>query len=96
MVNVYEPGGASKLINVGTDNDWAWGQGGYVYELDGATGKIISSYQTGASVYDGFSVDNYCAWLGTGYLTFPLEQGTWGTFVYGWCVTGDQFYSVGL
>lgn len=60
-----------------------YGAGGWVYLLDKETGNIISSYETKASVYGGFSVDRRCAYVGSGYRSlFVLSEG-YG--VYKWC-----------
>ena len=57
------------------------GSGGYVYMLKKSTGEILSSFETGAGIYGGFSVDSHCAYVGYGYGFLSAGQG-----VYGWCV----------
>ena len=53
-----------------------YGSGGYVYSLKKTDGKIISSYETKAGVYGGFSADNNCAYIGHGYPLFGLAEGS--------------------
>lgn len=59
------------------------GSGGYVYALNTTTGKILSSYETKASVYGGFSANVNCAYVGSGYQ--PIFGTSMGTSIYGWC-----------
>ena len=40
---------------------------GNVYSLSKSNGNILSSYQTGASVVDGFTADQTCAYVGNGH-----------------------------
>jgi polyvinyl alcohol dehydrogenase (cytochrome) len=60
------------------------GAGGWVYALNKTNGAILSSFETKASVYGGFSADNKCAYVGSGYR--PLFGSSVGDSVYGWCV----------
>ena len=58
-----------------------YGSGGYVYALSKSSGKILSSFETKAGVYGGFSVDSRCAFVGSGYTFLSAGKG-----VYGWCL----------
>jgi polyvinyl alcohol dehydrogenase (cytochrome) len=58
-----------------------YGSGGYVYALKKSTGRILSSFETKAGVYGGFSVDSHCVYVGSGYTFLSAGKG-----VYGWCV----------
>jgi outer membrane protein assembly factor BamB len=60
-----------------------YGSGGYVYALSKSTGEILSSYETKASVFGGFSVDSRCAFVGSGYWKNQYSK---GKGVFGWCV----------
>ncbi|KZV45647.1 hypothetical protein F511_02307 [Dorcoceras hygrometricum] len=44
---------------------------GPVYAIDGMTGAILWSYETGASVYGGLSVSRGCIYVGNGYRVVP-------------------------
>ena len=57
-----------------------YGSGGYVYTLNKATGSILSSFETKAGLYGGFSADTHCAFVGFGYSFLSSGKG-----VYGWC-----------
>lgn len=65
------------------------GHGGWVYALKADTGDIIWSYETGSSIYGGFSVGERCAYTGIGYKNLG-ELGPWntGTSVLAFCATG--------
>jgi outer membrane protein assembly factor BamB len=41
---------------------------GPIYAVEAKTGKVLWSYQTGATVYGGVSVGNGCIYLGNGYM----------------------------
>ena len=58
-----------------------YGSGGWVYALRKADGSIVTSYETKAGVYGGFSVDSHCAFVGSGYTFLSSGKG-----VYGWCL----------
>ncbi|KAL3731720.1 hypothetical protein ACJRO7_028581 [Eucalyptus globulus] len=63
---------------------------GPVYAMDAETGKILSSYNSGATVYGGISISCDCIYHGNGYklgLAAPLHP-TWtgGTDLYALCV----------
>ncbi len=89
-VMVPDTTGNSKLVNVGASgNAYQTGVGGSVYLLDKVTGEPISSYQTGASVYGGFSADARCVWVGSGHDSMHA-----GTTVFGWCVAEKDAYSI--
>lgn len=62
-----------------------YGVGGYVYSLSKKDGSILSSYQTGASVYGGFSIQGECAYVGSGYYLHGLPF-TLGRAAYGFCM----------
>ena len=74
--DTFNLGTALTLSNVGI--------GGWLYLLDDSTGVIKSRYETGASIFGGFSVDDKCAWVGSGYV-FGLASPSTGTKVYGFC-----------
>ncbi|KAL9343558.1 hypothetical protein Peur_063989 [Populus x canadensis] len=40
---------------------------GPIYAVEAKTGKVLWSYQTGATLYGGVSVGNGCIYLGNGY-----------------------------
>ncbi|MBA0750487.1 hypothetical protein Gogos_001898, partial [Gossypium gossypioides] len=40
---------------------------GPIYSIDVKNGRILWSYETGATVYDGMSVSNGCIYVGNGY-----------------------------
>lgn len=40
---------------------------GPIYAMDAITGKILWSYNTGATVFGGISVSNGCIYVGHGY-----------------------------
>jgi len=58
-----------------------YGSGGYVYSLNKTSGAILSSFETKAGIYGGFSVDSHCAFIGYGYSFLSAGKG-----VYGWCL----------
>jgi outer membrane protein assembly factor BamB len=58
-----------------------YGSGGYVYVLKKTDGSILSSYETKAGIYGGFSADTRCAFVGFGYSFLSQGKG-----VYGWCI----------
>ncbi|GMY26053.1 Polyvinylalcohol dehydrogenase [Fagus crenata] len=62
---------------------------GPIYAMDADNGKILWSYNTGATVYGGASVNNGCIYLGNGY-TVGLAKfhPTWtpGTSLYAFCI----------
>ncbi|KAJ1443722.1 Quinoprotein alcohol dehydrogenase-like superfamily [Sesbania bispinosa] len=61
---------------------------GSIYAINGNNGKILWSYEIGASVYGGMSVSNGCIYIGNGYnvnLGFPLNL-TAGTSLFAFCV----------
>lgn len=63
---------------------------GPVYAMDAETGKILWSYNSGATVYGGISISYGCIYHGNGYklgLVAPLHP-TWtgGTDLYALCV----------
>ncbi|KAL2330009.1 hypothetical protein Fmac_017590 [Flemingia macrophylla] len=60
---------------------------GSIYAINGKSGKILWSYQTGGSVYGGMSISNGCIYLGNGYnvsLGYPNLSG--GTSLFAFCV----------
>ncbi|XP_047952856.1 polyvinylalcohol dehydrogenase-like isoform X2 [Salvia hispanica] len=57
---------------------------GPVYAVDAASGEILWSYVTGASVYGGFAVSQGCAFVGHGYRRF-LNM-TAGSFLFAFCI----------
>ncbi|KAK1563208.1 hypothetical protein Q3G72_024064 [Acer saccharum] len=63
---------------------------GPVYALNAKTGKIMWSYDTGATIYGGGSVSNGCIYMGTGYkvtVGFVNPNFTSGTSVFAFCVS---------
>ncbi|XP_042021291.1 polyvinylalcohol dehydrogenase-like [Salvia splendens] len=57
---------------------------GPVYAVDAASGEILWSYVTGASVYGGFAVSQGCAFVGHGYRRIPSF--TAGSFLFAFCI----------
>ncbi|KAH7554055.1 hypothetical protein JRO89_XS12G0102900 [Xanthoceras sorbifolium] len=63
---------------------------GPVYALNAKTGKILWSYDTGATIYGGGSVSNGCIYMGNGYkvtVGFVNPNFTSGTSVFAFCVS---------
>lgn len=61
---------------------------GYIYAIDGKSGKILWWYKTGASVYGGMSINKGCIYVGHGYnaaygYTLNLTE---GKFLFAFCV----------
>ncbi|KAK7394520.1 hypothetical protein VNO78_15049 [Psophocarpus tetragonolobus] len=61
---------------------------GSVYAMDGRSGKILWSYQTGGSVYGGFSISKGCIYVGNGYSVAlgPIFGFTPGHFLFAFCL----------
>lgn len=62
---------------------------GPVYAIDARSGKILWSYETGASVYGGVSVSNGCIYVGHGYkvsLGSISPSYTGGNYLFAFCV----------
>lgn len=61
---------------------------GSVYAIDAMNGKILWSYQTGASVYGGMSISNGCIYVGHGYSVWgpDLFNFSGGIWLFGFCV----------
>ncbi|KAH9740015.1 hypothetical protein KPL71_019323 [Citrus sinensis] len=62
---------------------------GPIYAMDVKTGKILWSYDTGATIYGGASVSNGCIYMGNGYkvtVGFGNKNFTSGTSLYAFCV----------
>ncbi|XP_071688744.1 uncharacterized protein [Rutidosis leptorrhynchoides] len=62
---------------------------GPIYAMSAATGKILWSYNTGATVYGGLSISNGCVYVGNGYklnygVFFPSY--THGTTLFAFCI----------
>jgi hypothetical protein len=74
--SVYRP-------NLGTGSA-QYGSGGYAYTLNKRTGKILSSFETKAGLYGGFSSDTHCVYVGFGYSFLSSGKG-----VYGWCIPNN-------
>ncbi|ESR44340.1 hypothetical protein CICLE_v10013418mg, partial [Citrus x clementina] len=47
---------------------------GPIYAMDVKTGKILWSYDTGATIYGGASVSNGCIYMGNGYKMLPSPK----------------------
>lgn len=58
---------------------------GPVYAMEVESGKILWSYNTGASVYGGASLSNGCIYVGSGYNLIPTF--TAGTSLFAFRVT---------
>jgi outer membrane protein assembly factor BamB len=62
---------------------------GPVYAISAKTGKILWSYETGATIYGGISVSKGCIYVGHGY---KVNEGaaipffTAGTYLFAFCV----------
>lgn len=64
-------------------------QQGPIYAMNVKTGKILWSYDTGATIYGGASVSNGCIYMGNGYkvtVGFGNKNFTSGTSLYAFCV----------
>jgi polyvinyl alcohol dehydrogenase (cytochrome) len=86
-VAITDERGFQKLANVGS-NPTMSGKGGYAYVLNKIDGSISASYESGTVLYGGFSLDERCAWVGSGYSTdLPREISSPGGGVLGWCVS---------
>ncbi|KAE8661307.1 putative Retrotransposon protein, Ty3-gypsy subclass [Hibiscus syriacus] len=62
---------------------------GPIYAIDAENGRILWSYETGATVYGGMSVNNGCVYVGNGYKVnsgafFPTFSS--GTSLFAFCV----------
>ncbi|KAK6256034.1 hypothetical protein SCA6_017339 [Theobroma cacao] len=63
---------------------------GPIYAMNSYTGKILWSYNTGATIYGGLSVSNGCIYIGHGYkvsLGFSNPRFTAGTSLFAFCVS---------
>ncbi|KAK7394519.1 hypothetical protein VNO78_15048 [Psophocarpus tetragonolobus] len=75
---------ANGIVFVGSTNPK-----GPVYAINGETGKIEWSYETGSTVYGGMSVSDGCIYLGNGYKIangLLLGNFTSGTSLFAFCV----------
>ncbi|KVH91285.1 Pyrrolo-quinoline quinone beta-propeller repeat-containing protein, partial [Cynara cardunculus var. scolymus] len=62
---------------------------GPIYAISGATGEILWSYDTGATVYGGMSINDGCVYVGNGYkVSFGFFDPTYtpGTTLFAFCV----------
>ncbi|XP_071688747.1 uncharacterized protein, partial [Rutidosis leptorrhynchoides] len=62
---------------------------GPIYAMSAATGKILWSYKTGASVYGGMSISNGCIYVGSGYkVSVGLYNPAYtpGTTLFAFCI----------
>ncbi|KAI3700812.1 hypothetical protein L2E82_45450 [Cichorium intybus] len=62
---------------------------GPIYAMSGTTGKILWSYNTGATVYGGMSISNGCVYVGNGYkANFGAFDPTYtpGTTLFAFCI----------
>ncbi|MED6158336.1 hypothetical protein PIB30_031858 [Stylosanthes scabra] len=62
---------------------------GPIYAINGKSGEIVWSYETGATVYGGMSISDGCIYLGNGYkvsIGFFVGSYTSGTSLYAFCV----------
>ncbi|KAL7140940.1 hypothetical protein ABFS83_08G020600 [Erythranthe nasuta] len=57
---------------------------GPVYAINAASGEILWSFDTGGSVYGGFSVSKGCAYVGSGFRVNPTFTG--GTSLFAFCI----------
>ncbi|KAJ7974434.1 polyvinylalcohol dehydrogenase-like [Quillaja saponaria] len=60
---------------------------GPIYAMNAKNGKILWSYDTGATVYGGISVSNGCVYLGNGYTFIGNPNFTAGTSLYAFCIS---------
>ncbi|TYH76073.1 hypothetical protein ES332_D04G060900v1 [Gossypium tomentosum] len=63
---------------------------GPVYAIDAKNGRILWSYETGATVYGGMSVSNGCIYVGNGYkvnIGAFTSTYTAGTSLFAFCLT---------
>ncbi|XP_028248203.1 uncharacterized protein LOC114425471 isoform X1 [Glycine soja] len=75
---------ANGVVFAGSTN-----QKGPIYAINGKTGKIEWSYETGSTVYGGMSVSNGCIYFGNGYkigIGVNLGNFTAGTSLFAFCV----------
>ena len=75
---VFATSGDTVLTNISASGRPVPGQGGWVYGMESSTGDIIWRYETGASIYGGFSISEKCAYVGIGYRYFG-QLGPWST-----------------
>ncbi|CAK7323037.1 unnamed protein product [Dovyalis caffra] len=62
---------------------------GPVYAINAKTGRILWSYNTGATVYGGMSVSDGCVYIGNGYeasFGFVMPSYTAGTSLFAFCI----------
>ena len=62
---------------------------GPIYAINGKTGEIVWSYETGATVYGGMSISDGCIYIGNGYkigIGLLLGNFTAGTSLYAFCI----------
>ncbi|KAI3693155.1 hypothetical protein L6452_32986 [Arctium lappa] len=75
---------ANGVVFAGSTNE-----SGPIYAMSGATGEILWSYNTGATVYGGMSINNGCVYVGNGYkVSFGFFDPTYtpGTTLFAFCV----------
>ncbi|XP_061367095.1 uncharacterized protein LOC133310216 [Gastrolobium bilobum] len=75
---------ANGIVFVGSAN-----VKGPVYAINGKTGEIMWSYETGSTVYGGMSISDGCIYFGNGYKignALGLGNLTSGTSLYAFCV----------
>lgn len=63
---------------------------GPIYAINAKTGRILWSYDTGATVYGGMSVSNGCVYIGNGYKVssgFFNPLFTSGTSIFAFCIS---------
>ncbi|GMJ09328.1 hypothetical protein HRI_004602100 [Hibiscus trionum] len=64
---------------------------GPIYAMDAGNGRILWSYETGATVYGGMSVSNGCVYVGNGYkvnIGAFIPTYSSGTSLFAFCVNG--------
>lgn len=75
---VFVTSGDTVLTNMTPSGRPVPGKGGWVYALKASTGDVLWRYETGASIYGGFSISENCAYVGIGY-RYLSPTAPWGT-----------------
>ena len=75
---VFVTSGDTVLTNLTSSGRPIPGRGGWVYALRATSGDVLWRYETGASLYGGFSISENCAYVGIGY-RYLGPTAPWGT-----------------
>jgi outer membrane protein assembly factor BamB len=87
------PGNSAAIGPVSVANDVVFvgstDRLGHIYAIDARNGKILWSYETGATVYGGMSINKGCIYVGHGYnVSLGASSGitTSGNSLFAFCV----------